>query len=883
MKKDINKLAIIKSAIILLGASLSILGIVLFREEYLAWNNIPLLFILTLISMLGSGFLAAAYSLSFRMYSKKKTVIAAVLASSVFAVLQWGITFLINVIIGKEQLNVLAADTATFILLIYIWVLTAISLMSLVSKKTYKAAISLLTLIPFIIGSYTYIDSHVLDLIYKDFKAAIPVTGKEIQKAENIMVTADFYVSTKGSDANEGSKASPFLTIEKAITEVRKLDKTGKTSVTVAIEAGEYRVSSLKFTSEDSGTQECPVTYCAYGDGEVIFNGGITLSSSDFVSVKEYPETAARLTDDAKENVYVLDLTKAPYSLTAEDWGKLYAIGSYNTAANYDGDFVGPLYCELFVNDKRQTLARYPDEGFLMTEEVVSTGLGRESDGALTAVENWDEIRNPEPDVYKVNGELAKRIGNWKNLDEVWMFGYWKYDWADASSPIGRFEEDTGIISPKFVSAYGTKTDAPYYFFNVLEELSAEGEWYLDRKNGLLCLYSSEHLKDAQIDLSLSLESVIDAEADYLRFKGITVKGTRGDGITITGNGNTVENCLIKNVAGNAVIMTGYNNLICNCEITHTGKGGIILDGGDRATLSAGNNKADNNYIHDWSEIYLTYQPAVTLNGVGNICSHNEMVNSPHEAVTWAGNNHIIEYNLIHDVCLLSDDAGAIYSGRRWDWYGTVIRYNAIYNLGSGDHKPDGIYLDDALSGIEVYGNILVNIPKLGIHLGGGRDLEVWGNIIINAGEHPISYDARAREGALENGWFNHSAKQDGDMWQNLYSSPYLSEIWQNAYPQYKNYIEDFARSEEAGFVPNPGNSNVTGNIIVDKKKSVGSISEPAQQFSNIEGNAVFSINQLSKVFTDAENGNYTLREDSAAYKTIPDFKNIPFAEIGRR
>lgn len=883
MKKEINRSAIIKTAIILGGAALGIVGIIFFRGEYLAWDNIPLLFILTFISMLGSSILAAAYSLLTGKGSKKKAVVSAVIAAAVFAALQWGITFFINVIIGKEQLNVLAADTASFILLIYIWMLTAISLMKLVSKKAYKAAVSLLTLIPFLTGAYTYMNSHITELIYKDFKAAIPVTGTEIQKAENVMVAADFYVSTKGSDENDGSKDSPFLTVEKAIEAVRALDKTEKTSVTVAIEAGEYRVSSLKFTSEDSGTSECPVTYCAYGDGEVIFNGGVTLSPSDFVSVKEYPETAARLSDEAKKNVYVLDLTKAPYSLTAEDWGKIYAIGSYNTAASYDGDYVGPLYCELFVNDKRQNLARYPDEGFLMTEEVVSTGLGRESDGALTAVENWDEIRNPEPDVYRVNSELAERIGGWQNLDEVWMFGYWKYDWADASSPIGNFEEETGILSPEFVSSYGTKTDAPYYFFNVLEELTAEGEWYLDREKGLLCLYAKEGLSEAQIDLSLSLESVINVEADYLRFKGITIKGTRGDGVTVTGNGNSVENCLIKNVAGNALIMTGFNNLAYNNEITHTGKGGIILNGGDRETLTAGNNKADNNYIHDWSEIYLTYQPAVTLNGVGNICSHNEMVNSPHEAVTWSGNNHIIEYNLIHDVCLLSDDAGAIYSGRRWDWYGTVIRYNAIYNLGSGDHKPDGIYLDDALSGIEVYGNILVNIPKLGIHLGGGRDLEVWGNIIINAGEHPISYDARAREGALENGWFNHSSKQDGDMWQNLYNSPYLSEIWQNAYPQYKSYIEDFSRSEEAGFVPNPGNSNVTGNVIVDKSSSIGNISEPAQQFSNISGNAVFPIGQLDKIFTDAENGDYTLSENSSVYKTIPDFQNIPFTEIGRR
>ncbi len=69
--------------------------------------------------------------------------------------------------------------------------------------------------------------------------------------------------------------------------------------------------------------------------------------------------------------------------------------------------------------------------------------------------------------------------------------------------------------------------------------------------------------------------------------------------------------------------MNGSNNLAYNNGITHTGKGGIYISGRDTENLTPGNSKADNNYIHDWSEIYQTYQPAVTLLGVGNVCSHN--------------------------------------------------------------------------------------------------------------------------------------------------------------------------------------------------------------------------------------------------------------------
>lgn len=877
--KNLNKGFIIRTVLFILAVIMSVIGLYHFKGEYVWWGNIPMVVFLSALFILGSATLTGVFVS--KKQNRIKTAVCSVISALIAGGIMWGITFVINMVIGSGNLNVVAADVATGTGFLYLGILLALCFSRLFSKKLPAVLLSVLSVIICTATACTYLDTVATDLIYKDYKAAVPALGEVSIERDDIMTEFDFYVSTKGNDNNDGTKDKPFFTIEKAVEAVRNTDKTGKDGINVCVQEGEYRVSSLVFTKEDSGTKACPVTY--FADGEVVLNGGATLSPEDFVNVKEYPEIASRLSEEAKEKVYVIDLTQAPYSLTSEDWGKIYAIGSYNTAASYDGDYVGALYCELFVNDKRQTLARYPDTDFLYTEEVVKTGLGRESNGALTAVENWDDIRNPEPDVYKVNEELAKRIGSWEDLNEVWMMGYWKYDWADASTLIGSFEEETGILSPKFVSSYGTKEGAPYYFFNVLEELTTEGEWYLDRNRGLLCLFAPESFGEAQIDISLTLEAIINADADYLTFDGFTIKGTRGDAVIIKGDGNKVQNCLIKNVAGNALYMKGSDNLAYNNEITHTGKGGIILDGGDREELTPGNSKAENNYIHDWSEIYLTYQPAVTLYGVGNICSHNEMVNSPHEAVTWAGNNHIIEYNLIHDVCLLSDDAGAIYSGRRWDWYGTVIRYNAIYNLGSNGHTPDGIYLDDALSGHEVYGNILVNIPKLGIHLGGGRDLEVWGNIIINAGEHPISYDSRAREGALENGWFNHSSKKDGDMWQNLYNSPWQSDIWQEAFPQYKSYIEDFEKSEEAGFVPNPGNSNVRDNLIFDKAKSIGNISEAAQKFSNISGNALYSLGKLGDIFTDAENGDYSIKDIEALNKALPGFEEIPLDEIGRK
>lgn len=712
------------------------------------------------------------------------------------------------------------------------------------------------------------------------YRVASPVTGGqftqgEAKKADN----ADFYVSPSGNDDNDGSFSSPFATIDRAKQAVRETDKSGRSGITVALMAGEYRVKSLTFNAQDSGTEECPVTYCAYGDGETVINGGLTLDTGRFKKVTD-EKVLGRLSKNARSKVLCCDLSE--YGITAEDYGRIYAIGTYHTAYKYSGDTTGPLYCELFVNDTRQSLARYPDSGFLETEKVIKTGEGQESDGNLTMNPNWDTLVDPESDVYEVNQKLADRINSWETLDDVWMFGFWKYDWADASSPVGAFDYESRTISPKYVSLFGTKKGAPYYFFNVLEELDSEGEWYLDRENGIIYLYPGKNFENAVVDLSLSTDDVISGKGvNNLILDGFTVKGSRGDGIGLTGDGITLRNCVIKNIAGHAVRLTGSNNLAERCEICHTGRGGFYIDGGDRSTLTPGNSRADNNLIHDWSEIYQTYQPAVTLSGVGNICSHNEIYNSPHEAITYSGNNHIIEYNLIHDVCLLSDDAGAIYSGRHWDWYGTVVRYNCIYNLGSDGHKPNGIYFDDCLSGQTAYGNILVNIPQKAFHLGGGRDLIVKNNIIINTGETAFSYDSRGIEG-LRGGWFVYSTSPDSGMWKTLSDSPWQSDAWQEAYPQMKSFSFDFGNPDDPGFLPNPANSEVTGNLIFDLRGSIGLIDENADKFSNISGNAVYKMYKMSRIFTNPAEGDYSLKENSGLFNQIPGFEALPLDSMGR-
>ena len=804
---------------------------------------------------------ALAAGLLTARFSEKKPVLRGVIVGAVFMAVFFGLTFWINNIIFKAGHATIAGAIISGITLVFFVVYYCL----LSRKKEKNKPLAAMAFLLSIAAAVCSMIPSQIDYIHKiNFRYyAAPTTGKEIEPMKReLCQNADYYVAPDGSDENSGSFDQPFLTLEKARDTVRAMDKSGKSGVTVAVKAGEYRVDSLQFTAEDSGTKDCPVTYCAYGDGEVVINGGVTLPHDAFAKV-ENADVLSRLSDGARQNALSVDLFGL--GITAQQYGKIYAIGGYNTAGRYDGDWVGDIYCELFIDDARQTIARYPNgREYLYTGAVVKEGQGRESASA-SVKEGYEARRNPEPDVYKMSQKLSDRIAGWKTLDDVWMFGYWRYDWADGSTPVGTVDHENLTLSPMFVSGYGAKKDAPYYFFNVLEEMDAPGEWYLDRDNGILYFYPPEGFSETSaVELSLTTDNVIKSEASYLTFDGLTVKGTRGDAVNITGDGNTVKNCLIKNVAGNALLMNGYDNLAYGNEITRTGKGGVILGGGDRETLKHGNNRAENNLVHDWSEIYETYQPAFTLNGVGNICTHNEMYNSPHEAVTYSGNDHLIEYNLIHDVNLLTDDGGAIYSGRRWDWYGTVIRYNLIYNLGSNGHQPVGIYMDDALAGQTIYGNLIVNAPRFGIQLGGGQDLIVHDNIVVNS-LVPVSFDNRGLSGLSgdeESSFYQHY-KENGELWKLLWDSPWESDVWRKAYPQYEHYSDDFSNVDDPDFVLNPGHGSVTHNVLVSAQGTVGDIASEAYKYSDISDNATFKLSALKNIFVDPENGDYTLRDDA--------------------
>ena len=237
-----------------------------------------------------------------------------------------------------------------------------------------------------------------------------------------------------------------------------------------------------------------------------------------------------------------------------------------------------------------------------------------------------------------------------------------------------------------------------------------------------------------------------------------------------------------------------------------------------------------------------------------------------------------------YNICYETSDTGAFYSGRNFTSYGSVVRYNYIHDIGRENTLTIGIYLDDGMSGQEVYGNIIVNTGSFGIMIGGGRDNKVCNNVIITSGEQPIYYDARMREGEFENGWYGKMVTK-GTQFTDLHDIC-SNEAWSATFPWLSELVIDSSAvdKDDPLLACNPANSVVKNNMYyrnrTKEKNSFYFFDNAAKKFSTIENN--FKREYEMTDFPNYESGDYTMIENSKAKEMIPEFEILPFAEMGR-
>ena len=519
--------------------------------------------------------------------------------------------------------------------------------------------------------------------------AAAPV--RLVRPGNETGAALEYYVAPDGDDGNSGERAMPFRTFGRAQRQIRELSELGelpKGGVCVFVRAGTYYLpDGWVLDAKDSGREDAPVAWRGYPGETVRLSGGRRLPTEAFREVRD-AAVLSRLAEAARANVKCLDLAE------------LGVAGLAELPVQFRG---ASKAMELFCDDVPMQLARWPNDGWVTIKEVVDRGSREE--------------RRPGTFVYSED-----RPATWDVDRGVWLQGYWCHDWYDETIRVGAIDLAAKRITLAAAHSYGigashswNKVPRRYYALNVLEELDAPGEWYLDAKGAKLYLWPPAPLTAASsVVLSTATEPVLALrDAAFVTVRGFTVEAGRGDGIVVAkGRDNVVAGCTVRNTGGKGVAVTGERNGVVGCDIYRTGTSGITLGGGDRPSLTPAGNFAENNHIHDFARLQRTYAAAVHLGGVGNRAAHNLIHDCPHAGILYGGNNQTIEYNEIFSTCLETGDVGALYTGRDWGSMGNVIRHNFIHNVGGVRGWSMGVYLDDCDNGDTIHGNIFYKVRR---------------------------------------------------------------------------------------------------------------------------------------------------------------------------
>ncbi len=513
------------------------------------------------------------------------------------------------------------------------------------------------------------------------------------------------HVSPSGNDLNPGTEQSAVQSLHRAQALVRTFRQSAPDeSVTVLVHAGDYRLSqALVFEEADSGSAQAPVTW--KGVGEVRVSGGRSIVDwkldQDGIWKTMLPEVAA---------------------------------GQWN-------------FRDLYVDGKRVTRARTPNRSEKHYARRV-LGAGHSADGKEQTIQvapedlkQWDRLQDVEIGVIK----------NWSSFHK-------KIDKVDPAT-------GTMWLKPPHVNYRGSnrpKRGTYYWFENALEFLDAPGEWYLNRKSGVLHYKPIDGGNPNESDIvapvishCLQLRGEPGKPVQFIHFENLTIEhsnyllpeqGHHGrqagfqywdtdttkkyyDGqwnglpsmIEIENAADcTFSHCVIRHAgAGGIEVKNGSNRInVSRCEIYDTGANGFGVGGHNDEKLCPKNTSLTDSHIYHAGQTYLG--ACGVWGGIARNTSiiHNEIERLPYSGISigwvWthdpsAAHSYHIEYNHVHDVMREVSDGGAFYSlGIIPE---TTLRFNHIHGVERGPYAHaspnNGLFLDEASDGFLIEGNVI--------------------------------------------------------------------------------------------------------------------------------------------------------------------------------
>ena len=622
------------------------------------------------------------------------------------------------------------------------------------------------------------------------------------------------FVSPDGKDTDAGTRSRPMATLEAARDRLRSANP-GASRVprhTIVLRAGDhFRTRALELDARDSGIT-------VRGEPGARLVGARRITGWTPSQDPRLPEVAR----GKAQEVSLAGIAEATHPLRRRGFGPAPT----------------PAPPELLVDGVPQTLARWPNG------------------------DQWSRLSSAAEGRFGVPVD-PPRLARWAAADEPWVHGYWTYDWADSLERVRAIDPASQtLVTEAPHGVYGYKAGQRFYALNLIEELDAPGEYWIDRKAAKLLAWLPGSGETLVSTLETPLVQV--RGASDVRIERLAFAASRGDGIQVEGGRRIlIAGCMFRGLGQSGIVIEGgRDHRVSGCDLSDLGESGVRVSGGDRKTLEPAGHTVENCDIHHYSRLCRTYRPAIGIQGVGNRARHNRLHDAPHNAILMGGNDHVVEFNEIFRVCTQTGDAGAVYMGRDLTMRGTVIRHNHFHDIGPTIQSKEGfvdvmaVYLDDCFSGTEIVGNVFERAGRAAM-IGGGRDNVIEGNLFIDCNP-AIHVDARGTGWASF--WFN---GKDPFLMQGLQAVPYDRPPYATRYPHLATVLED---------EPAKAKYNRIGhNVIVGRGKPIDWLDGLNETTVTVTSNAVVA----DGVAVGLDARRRTVR--------VPGFPPIPFSRIGLR
>lgn len=707
-------------------------------------------------------------------------------------------------------------------------------------------------------------------------------------------------VAPNGDDANPGTLAAPFRTLERARDEISRVwsDAAKATGAVVILRGGTYPLAtSFKLSSNHSGRADAPIVYRAQPGETVRLLGGADIPFDAFRPISDPAIRERIISEPARGRIREVDLK----ALGIRDYGELSRRG-YHRAAELSK--TPPM--ELFIDGRPMQLARWPNGESVRMGEILDPGplaipattngfpprpsmiraednpayarliahlTGGATTGKVIAPIGWG---GKSPDLHERGGAFTyeyDRPGLWSNAKDIWISGVFGMSWEWSYNRVAAIDAKTKTVRLAYGETSGLNKNwfkDFHHYENLLEEIDAPGEYFIDRAGGRLYLYPPDDMTPAStVTVSILTEPLLSLTGvSHVAFENLTLTtGRSRAAILMGGESVRLEGLDILNFTGGGLqIVGGRNHAVRACRIRHVGATGIRMSGGNWATLTPSGHVVEDCEIHHCGYYDKVYQPALSFapRSVGYRIVRNRIHHLPHAAILVRGNDHLIESNEFHDVGLEFNDMGAIYAnlGSYPAERGTVIRRNRFHSIGRAMPHVVAVYMDNQTMGWTIEENIFWNIGNIAINMNSGAHHTIRKNLFVDV-PIPIrqTYNAFGANDLSEE-WKLYFKQHD------LRTMPHAKR-----YPELLKFFDENRRHPDTIIVE----SNLIFNPTVPLKAKSG-VEHPEPRLLRAKNNR---ITASDPGFADWKRGDFRFKPDIDPDGLPPGFRPVPVERIG--